>query len=200
VTTRQQGLPLFLLNTVLFPEQRLPLRVFEARYLDMVSACLKSGSPFGVCLIRNGAEVGEAAEPETVGTLAHIEKWDMPQQGVLHLLVRGGRRFAVERTGQRGKLAVADVVLWSEEPPAPVPESERELSDFLRRIMLEVGDDLIPEPYRFDDAGWVGMRLAQLLPVDNRRKQAWLAERAPLARLGSIRDTLTVLAQSDAGQ
>jgi Lon protease-like protein len=92
---------------------------------------------------------------------------------------------------------VADVSLWSEEPPVPVPESDRELSDFLRRIMLEVGDDLVPEPYRFDDAGWVGMRLAQLLPVDNRRKQAWLAERAPLMRLGSIRDTLTTLARSN---
>ncbi|HEX9627043.1 MAG TPA: LON peptidase substrate-binding domain-containing protein [Acidiferrobacterales bacterium] len=195
--TRQQGLPLFLLNTVFFPEQRLPLRVFEARYLDMVSACFKSGSPFGICLIRRGAEVGEAAEPETVGTLAHIEKWDMPQQGVLHVLARGGRRFEVERAEQRGKLTVADVSLWSEEPPVPVPESDRELSDFLRRIMLEVGDDLVPEPYRFDDAGWVGMRLAQLLPVDNRRKQAWLAERAPLMRLGSIRDTLTTLARSN---
>lgn len=197
MSTRHEALPLFLLNTVLFPEQRLPLRVFEARYLDMISACLKSQSPFGVCLIRRGAEVGEPAEHEPVGTLAHVEHWDMPQQGVLHIVARGGQRFEILDARAHNKLTVADVELWPDEPAAPVPEAERELSDFLRRIMLEVGDDFLPEPYRFDDAGWVGMRLAQLLPVENWRKQEWLTARAPLARLASIREVLTELAQPD---
>ena len=66
--------PLFLLNTVLFPGASLPLKVFEARYLDMVSDCLKRDQPFGVCLLRSGKEVGAAGEPHPVGTLAHVEK------------------------------------------------------------------------------------------------------------------------------
>ena len=79
-------IPLFLLHTVLFPGARLPLKVFEARYLDMVSACLRDKQPFGVCLIKSGQEVGDAGEPHRVGTLAHIEEWEMPTTGILHIL------------------------------------------------------------------------------------------------------------------
>ena len=58
-----EDLPLFPLHTVLFPGGRLPLRIFEQRYMDMAKACLKDGSPFGVCLIREGEEVGAPAVP-----------------------------------------------------------------------------------------------------------------------------------------
>ena len=64
------SLPLFPLNTVLFPGGLLPLRVFEARYMDMTRECLKAEQPFGVCLIKDGKEVGTPANPEPVGTLA----------------------------------------------------------------------------------------------------------------------------------
>src|SRR5207342_2174718 len=82
-------LPLFPLNTVLFPGGRLPLRIFEQRYMDMAKACLKDSSPFGVCLIREGTEVGDPAVPAEVGTLAKLTTWDMPQLGVLHVLALG---------------------------------------------------------------------------------------------------------------
>jgi Lon protease-like protein len=91
-------LPLFPLKTVLFPGGVLPLRVFETRYVDMVRACMKTDTPFGVVAIRSGTEVGTAAEPYPVGTHAHIVEWDMPELGVLLLQTRGGQRFRILET------------------------------------------------------------------------------------------------------
>src|SRR5689334_21935418 len=86
---------IFPLNTVLYPDGVLPLKVFEQRYIEMTKACLRDGVPFGVCLIREGREVGAAAVPEPVGCLATIEQWDMPQLGVFQLVTRGGERFRI---------------------------------------------------------------------------------------------------------
>ena len=91
-------LPLFPLRTVLFPGGVLPLRVFETRYVDMVRDRMKQNMPFGVVAIRSGDEVGTAAEPWQVGTLAHIVEWDMPELGVLLLQTRGGDRFRILET------------------------------------------------------------------------------------------------------
>src|SRR6202008_135559 len=89
-------LPVLPLNTVLFPGGRLPLRIFEQRYMTMAKACLKDGSPFGVCLIREGGEVGSPAVPAEVGTLARITTWDMPQLGVLQVIAVGAQRFRIK--------------------------------------------------------------------------------------------------------
>src|SRR5918995_6119962 len=84
---------IFPLNTVLFPGGLLPLKIFEQRYIEMTKACLRDNRPFGVCLIREGREVGDPAVPETIGCLATIEKWDMPQLGLFQLVARGSERF-----------------------------------------------------------------------------------------------------------
>src|SRR5262249_40218967 len=89
---------LFPLNTVLFPEGVLPLKVFELRYIEMTKTCLRDNIPFGFCLIREGPEVGTAALPARVGCLATIAQWEMPQLGLFHLLTRGGQRFRVRET------------------------------------------------------------------------------------------------------
>jgi len=191
---RMQHLPLFLLQAVLFPEDRLPLRVFEARYMDMVSACLKVDKPFGVCLIQAGQEVGQPADPVTVGTLAFIKQWEMLQPGVLHILALGGARFEIERFYHEDKLACADVRLWEAEPELGVPPEFLGLTQFLQQIISDYGSRLIPQPHRFNDASWVGMRLAQLLPVANTVKQGWLEERRPRARLAAIKDILKKIA------
>src|SRR5688572_2943404 len=91
-------LPLFPLKTVLFPDGILPLKVFEARYIDMVRECMKNNVPFGVVLIRSGQEVGAAAVPEEVGCLAHITGWDMQNPGVMMLRTLGGDRFRIIET------------------------------------------------------------------------------------------------------
>lgn len=192
-----QDLPLFLLNTVLFPDDRLPLRVFEPRYMDMVSACLKSEQPFGVCLIRSGAEVGEAAEPMRVGTLAHIERWEMPEPGVLQLLVRGGERFEIQSHYHRARLVLAAVTPWPLEPATPIADEHAPLSRLLQKILSDYGPSLIASPHHFNDATWVGMRLAQLLPVASADKQRWLELRDPSERLASIQASLHVLAAEE---
>lgn len=187
-------LPLFLLHSVLFPDSRLPLQVFEARYLDMISRALKTGEPFGIALIRQGQEVGAAAQPHGVGTIAQIDNWDMLRPGVLNILVRGRERFAIDRWEHEGKLAVAAITLLPAEPVVALPADFAPLADLLRELVQRYGDDLMPAPHRFNDAGWVGMRLAQLLPVANETKQGWLALRDPLARLEEINASLQTLA------
>jgi len=189
-------LPLFLLHAVLVPGQRLPLKVFEARYLDMVSDCLKREQPFGVCLLKSGREVGAAGEPHAVGTLAHIEQWEMPQPGVLHILVRGGERFQIKSTEQRGELVVAEVDLCAPEPALEVPARYANLVEFLQ----EVHRGHAPPPDAdYTNAAWVGWRLAELLPVGNELRQRWLAQRDPIMRLGDIRDELEKLADEHSG-
>ena len=86
---------IFPLNTVLFPGGRLPLRVFEQRYMDMTKQCIAANRPFGVCQIKEGQEVGTPAVPETVGCLACITEWDMPQLGVFQLQTEGVQRFRI---------------------------------------------------------------------------------------------------------
>ena len=93
---------------MLFPGGRLPLRIFEQRYMEMAKTCLKDGSPFGVCLIREGHEVGTPAVPAAVGTLARLTEWDMPQLGLLQVVARGEQRFRIlERRTQADGLARA---------------------------------------------------------------------------------------------
>ena len=190
---RRERLPLFMLNTVLFPEQRLSLRVFEARYMDMITDCLKKELPFGLVSIRTGAEVGDIAEPMDVGTLAYIESWEMPGPGLLHIVARGGQRFHIEGVEHVGKLTLASVTMWEEEAATSIAPEYTQLVDFIRRIVDETQNPIIAPPHRFDDASWVGMRLAQLLPLPLTRKQAWLEQRDPLARLESIQRELDKL-------
>jgi Lon protease-like protein len=187
-----ERLPLFLLHTVLFPGAHLPLKVFEARYLDMVSDCLKHERPFGVCLIKSGHEVGDAGEPHRVGTLAHIERWEMPSPGILHILVRGGERFAIRTQATEQQLVLADVELWTPEPYLEIPADYANLSEFLREVLAR--ESVARAAADYTDASWVGLRLAELLPVDNALKQEWLALRDPLARLAAILEALKQLA------
>jgi Lon protease-like protein len=106
MSQNQNWLPLFPLNAVLFPDGVLPLKVFETRYIDMVRDCMKRESTFGVVLIKSGQEVGSAAEPETVGTLAHIIDWDAPQLGVLLLATNGGQRFQILENAFRSRISI----------------------------------------------------------------------------------------------
>ena len=137
-------LALFPLGAVLFPGGRLPLRIFEARYMDMAKACLRDGVPFGVCLIREGTEVGAPATPFEVGTLARISEWDMQQLGLLQIVATGGARFRIlERRTQPDGLQRARVELLAEEPDG---DQAWQLADqiplplALRQALLELPD------------------------------------------------------------
>src|SRR6185295_1900818 len=148
------ALPLFPLNTVLFPGGRLPLRIFENRYMDMAKACLRDGTPFGVCLITQGSEVGAPATPAALGTLARIAEWDMPQLGVLQVIARGESRFRIlERHVEKNGLQRARVELLPEEADGAVPEHCRACVRLLERV-IEQQPGLLPEPQRLDSAAW----------------------------------------------
>jgi Lon protease-like protein len=174
---------------VLFPGGRLPLRIFEQRYMEMAKRCLKDQSPFGVCLIRDGAEVGAPATPNQVGTLARIASWDMPQLGVLHVSARGERRFRIrERTVQADGLARASIELLDEESDAPVPAELASAVKLLERV-IEQHPELLERPHRLDSCTWVSARLAELLPLPLEAKQALLEMddgRARLQRLNAL--------------
>ncbi len=167
-----QNLPLFPLGTVLFPGGILPLRVFEARYVDMLRACMKTGQPFGVCLIKEGREVGAPAIPHDVGCLASIVDFDMQQLGVLNITARGAGRFRVLDTrADPNGLVRANAALMADDPPEPVPVEFGFCALTLRAILPKLPVGMVPEPHLLDDASWISNRLAEILPIQPLAKQ-----------------------------
>lgn len=163
---------LFPLGTVLFPGGTLPLKIFEQRYLDMTKACLRDNLPFGVCLIREGREVGTAAVPEPVGCLAMIEQWDMPNASMFHLLARGGERFRIVGTS-----VAANGLLSGEVELLPPPEPctpDADCVDLLQRVIQQAGAEHFPPPVMLYDAAWVAYRLAEMLPIGMPERQRLL--------------------------
>jgi len=174
MTDSLKDAPLFPLNTVLFPGGLLPLRIFEQRYLEMAKGCLRDGAPFGVCLIREGTEVGAPAVPEDVGCLARIVHWDMEQLGLLQIVAQGGRRFRILSRGmQADGLVTASVELLPEDSDAPVPEGSL-CRRLLQRIASEHGEKLFAQPWNFESSAWVSARLAEVLPLPAETKQKLL--------------------------
>ena len=171
---------------MLFPEGRLPLRIFEQRYMDMAKACLKDNAPFGVCLIKQGKEVGEPALPVGVGCLARIAEWDMPQLGVLQVSARGESRFRIlEHRAQADGLVRATIELLPEEGDAPIPEALDRYVKLLERV-LEQHPAVLERPHRLDSSAWVSARLAELLPLPLDAKQALLEIGNGQARLEKL--------------
>jgi Lon protease-like protein len=176
---RPVRLPLFPLQTVLFPGGRLGLKIFEQRYIEMAKSCLSDGTPFGVCLITRGHEVAQAAgaapELAAIGTLASIRTWDMPQLGILQVSTDGGRRFRIRaRTVQPDGLVVADASPIATEPRVVLGDKHRPLAQLLERLAVRIGPQHFPDERAFDDASWVGYRLAELLPLPLAIKQGML--------------------------
>ena len=178
-------IPLFPLNTVLFPGGPLSLRIFERRYLDLVRDCTRNGSGFGVCLILQGREAGEPSVPAAVGTFARIVDFYTLDDGLLGIRASGGERFRVGRSRVRDNgLAHGEVQFWADEPTVAVPPEYALLATILERLL-----DKLKSPYErssLDDASWVGFRLAEALPLENRERQLLLQMIDPIERLGQI--------------
>lgn len=183
-------MPLFPLNTVLFPGGPLPLRIFEPRYLDMVGNCVRDDAPFGVLLIREGGEAGSATT-HNVGTLATIRDWYQGSDGLLGVTAVGERRFRLvaSRCLDNG-LNVGDVELLPEEPPAPLPEEFQYLSPLLAGVLDDLGRLYAAGSRRLDDAGWVASRFVEILPIDLEEKQRYLEKCDPIERLTIVREIL----------
>lgn len=177
-------IPLFPLNTVLFPGGTLPLRIFEPRYMEMISACMKEQTGFGVSLILSGKEVGEAATPYDVGTLVRIVDWDQRDDGLLGITVRGERRFRARSSEVRpSHLIIAEVELLDESTPIAIPSRYERTVPLLRDLIERLGGMHVEQTPHYDDAVWVSGRLAELLPIDLPQKQYLLQLDDPIERL-----------------
>lgn len=199
-------IPLFPLQSVLFPGGYLPLQVFEPRYLDMVGRCHKSGEPFGVVSLLAGGEVRRRLARQAgfeqerfnwLGTLAHIESLERPQPGLLKLRCVGGQRFRLSSAEQsphglwsgRAELLDADAEVG-------VPADLRPAAALLQTLMhkLEQGaaalDLPLQPPYRWDDCGWLANRWCELLPLPPDERQRLMQLDNPLLRLELVADQL----------
>ncbi|AKJ27718.1 LON peptidase substrate-binding domain-containing protein [Caldimonas brevitalea] len=184
------SLPLFPLQSVLFPDGLLGLKVFEARYLDMLSACLREQRPFGVVLLKRGHEVkqgGEAVEFESVGCMAELIEVDSAQPGILHARCRGTQRFISHEVQQN-----ADGLWTAQVEPIdgdaallPAEELVGTAAALARVIqtMKQKGPVPFLEPYRFEDAGWIANRWCEILPIPLAARQKLMELQDPLVRL-----------------
>ncbi len=182
-------IPLFPLTSVLFPGGRLHLRIFEPRYLDLVRECSRHGSAFGVCLILAGHE---PAVPAAIGTLARISDFHRDEDGLLGIVAEGGARFRVARSRVRADgLLRGDAKLWPGEPETEVPVEFALLQSILERLIETMAPHWRQTPRSaYEDASWLGFRLAELLPLDTREQQRMLELTDPLQRLAQLRDIL----------
>lgn len=184
-------IPLFPLRTVLFPAGRLPLKIFEQRYLDMTKNCIRDDGRFGVCLIREGAEVGTPAVPWSTGCTARILEWDMPHLGMFLLLCQGESVFHItEQWSADNGLLWGRVALREPEIEIPLPPEQQHLADLLRKIIDKVGADHFPAPAALHDANWVVYRLAEVLPIDEQIKQMILESPDTQQRLLALNEFL----------
>jgi len=177
-------IPLFPLHAVLFPGGTLPLRIFEPRYLDMISDCMKTDSGFGVCLIRNGSEVGKAAETYDTGTLIEICYFSKQPDGLLGITACGQQRFEIiSREVQSNQLTMAEVKLLDNETTCPLPKEFSHATNVLRNLLDQLDYPFVKMGKKYDDASWVGSRLAELLPIRLEQKQYFLQLDDPIQRL-----------------
>mgnify|MGYP002619723022 FL=1 len=180
-------IPLFPLHTVLFPGGPLPLRIFERRYVDMVRRCMREQSCFGVVLINTGNEVGPVSSTADVGTTARIIDFYQLPDGLLGITCRGERRFRVVRRWQQPDgLNLAEVTWLAPEPPVDLPVQYAHLGQLLRQVLPRLGELYQRLARRFDDASWIGYRLAELLPLSLPDKQYCLEMEDPIARLDRL--------------
>ena len=182
-------IPLFPLNTVLFPHGPLPLRIFETRYVDMVKFCMREQSPFGVVLIRAGSEVGTGAVGETsaVGTTARIIDFNPLPDGLLGITCQGERKFSVlKHWQQEDGLHLAEVEFVDPEESVDLPLEYDHLGELLRKVLPELGELYANVPKYFSNASWVGCRLAEILPIALSEKQYCLELDDPIARLARL--------------
>ncbi len=131
--------PLFPLNTVLFPGGPLPLRIFEPRYVGMVRDCVRDDAPFGVLLIKDGQETGPASTHD-IGTLAKITDWYQGSDGLLGVTAIGLQRFRVLSSERDASgLNVGTVELLPDEPPVPLPAEHEDMSAILGDVLDDLG-------------------------------------------------------------
>ncbi|AUA35257.1 ATP-dependent protease [Pseudomonas sp. SGAir0191] len=181
-------LPLFPLDTVLFPGCFLDLQIFEARYLDMIGRCMKQGECFGVVCIVEGEQVGKAPPVvASIGCEAVIRDFVQQENGLLGIRVEGVRRFDLQATEVlKDQLLVGQVQWLPDLEDSPLQEAD----DDLLALLLALGEHPMVEaldmPRPVDGRQALANQLAYLLPFTEQDKLDLLAQDSPEQRLGEI--------------
>ena len=193
-------IPLFPLGTVLFPDGVIALKIFEARYLDMIKQCLREKTEFGVVSIIKNSEVDDQNLPPTfsnIGTLALIEDFDPVQPALYMTKSFGTQRFKLLNSSQQDNgLWVGEVELLDKDPLIPIPQEHQGVAKLLDEIISVIqsedllGDAPFKKPFKTDDCGWVSNRLAELLPISLAQKNHLLAQTNPRIRLDLITEII----------
>jgi len=180
-------IPIFPLHTVIYPGGALPLRIFEPRYLDMIGKCLREETGFGICLISEGTETGNAAESFEYGTFGTISYWQQLPEGLLGVTVRGEQRFRIiDKHIGDDQLCTAEVEMLPDEQQVALPERYQYFAEMLEEMLTQIGHPYTTLPKYYGDSSWVGYRLAELLPIPLVQKQHFLQLMDPIERLDSI--------------
>jgi uncharacterized protein len=187
------ALPLFPLQAVLFPDGLLELKIFEARYLDLMSRCMREQCPFGVVALKSGTEArvsNEAVAMHEVGTLAELIEVDSAEANILLVRCRGAQRFVLAATRQQADgLWLGEATAIADDPViAPNPthaNAVKSLADATRALEAQGAHPFLA-PHRFDSAGWVANRWCEILPLPVEAKQRLMTLADPLARLDIV--------------
>jgi Lon protease-like protein len=179
-------IPLFPLNTIVFPGGLLKLKIFEQRYLDMTKRCIADQSGFGVIATQDdGVAYG-------VGTLVTVTEWDMPHTGIFALKTMGATRFVVrEKWVEKDGLNRGRVTQIPDEDDVTLPAEFTHLAGLVEGIVARYGEDTFPQPLRLDSASWVSARLAEVMPLNLRIKQQLLEINDPVLRLKALSQFLS---------
>jgi Lon protease-like protein len=195
-------IPLFPLQTVLFPAGVIALKIFEVRYLDMMKTCFKNQDFFGIVGIEEGAEIQNPSNPDILlskfGTLAKIVDFDPIQPALYMTRSIGHDRFSLlQSRREKNGLWMGEVQRVAPDPEVPIPEELSDAALLLSEIIVTVqkqglSESQLPfqEPYRLDDCAWVSNRLAEILPLSVSQKNHLLMQENPRLRLDLIQELL----------
>ena len=199
-------IPLFPLNSILFPKGRISLQIFESRYLDMIRACMKDQSGFGVVLIEEGSEVarpGMKLDIHRVGTYSEVVDWNQLANGLLGITVEGRKTFRiVESWREENDLCVAEVQFQEHDgvdsEPVEVGEEFQEYVELLQGLARHPAIEELKLDVKFENLREIAWRLSELLPISNRDKQGLLEIADPITRLEQIELFISALNQQEA--
>lgn len=189
-----ETIPLFPLNSVLFPKGRISLQIFESRYVDMVRNCMKDGSGFGIVLIETGSEVARAGQKLDIhrtGTYSHVIDWNQLPNGLLGITAEGRSTFRIMESWREANNLCRAVVEFRpqdsvEADKMEVGEEFEEYVELLRGLARHPAIEELKLDMSFENLREVAWRLSELLPIGNREKQALLEQTDPIARLQQI--------------
>jgi uncharacterized protein len=199
-TLTRSKIPLFPLGTVLFPDGVIALKIFEARYLDMIKQCLREKTEFGVVSIIKNPDPKEediSLYFSEIGTLAQIEDFDPVQPALYMTKSFGTQRFKLLSSQQEANgLWIGEIALLENDPVTPISQEHQKAAKLLDEIISVIqsqdllGDAPFKKPFKVDDCGWVSNRLAELLPISLIQKNHLLAQTNPRIRLDLISEII----------